>query len=368
MKSYKPASYVKDCPEDSFTPKKQLKFIDCSLGVNPYGCSPLVADLFANSFEKHDFCSYPSFPYSDLKEEIISYWKDCCSINHNNIRFGGGSIDVLRSINRIFIGKGSKVLGSAPTFTSYPSDVELNEGIFDYVLLSENENYKFDVDKFLSRITSEHNLIYIDNPNNPTGQIIPLEQIERIAEKALENNVCLLVDEAYGDFMDNSNSALNLLCRFENVMVTRTFSKGFGLAGLRVGYVIAGDYLSEIYSKAELPFTINSLGCIAASAALKDGSFISESMNKICSVKEKIAGSFKFIKVLETSPGVPIMTLVHPDTDIDLNKLLEDNGILTESGNDFHGLGKNFARMRVPAHHEELTVIIGKIENGFLAI
>lgn len=347
IKTFKPTSYVK---EDQCS---YGNFIDCSLGVNPFGHS----DKIKNSIEYVNLSNYPNFPYTELKNEIIKYW-NCSNIGTNNIRFGGGSIDILRNINKAFINRNTKVLGSAPTFTSYPSDVLLNEGIFDYIPLSENINYKFNPEKFISKITNEYSLIYIDNPNNPTGQIIPLEEIKQIAETARENNVCLLIDEAYGDFMDEKNSAINLIGSFDNIMVSRTFSKGFGLAGLRIGYLIAGDYLCETISKVDMPFTVNCLGNYAALKALKDKDFILNSRRNIVNIKKSLINSLKKIKVLETNMEVPIMTLAAPNTEIDLHKLFYMNGILTESGEDFHGLGKNFVRIRVP---KDPTELINKI-------
>ena len=164
--------------------------------------------------------------------------------------------------------------------TPYPSDVKLYEGIFDHVLLKDNDNFKFNVTKFLQRMNPEYTLIYIDNPNNPTGQIIAIEDIKQIVVSAQEYNICVVIDEAYGDFMDNSNSAINLVDDFDNLMVVRTFSKGFGLAGLRVGYMITSEYLSEIYSKVDVPFTINNIGYSAAIISMKDKDFISYSRKK----------------------------------------------------------------------------------------
>ncbi|MGE5627401.1 MAG: pyridoxal phosphate-dependent aminotransferase [Solirubrobacterales bacterium] len=352
IKTFEPKSYVKEEPCSSLN-----SLIDCSLGVNPFGHS----DKINSSLEKINLSSYPDFPYSELKNEIIKYW-NCSHIAHSNIRFGGGSIDILRNINKAFIEKNTKVLGCAPTFTSYPSDVLLNEGIFDYVPLSENTNYKFDAEKFISLINDKYSLIYIDNPNNPTGQIIPLDEIRQIAEKARENNVCLFVDEAYGDFMDEKNSAINLTDSFENIMVSRTFSKGFGLAGLRIGYLIAGNYLTETISKVDIPFTINSLGTFAAIEALKDKSFILESRTNIGKIKKALMNSFKNLKVLETNLEVPIMTLTTLDPKIHLYKLFYINGVLTESGEDFNGLQKNFIRMRVPKDPTELMNRINSVE------
>lgn len=362
IKSFKPEGYVKESPEQDACSSNEPELIDCSLGVNPYGYSDMVDILFRDNLQNCDVSSYPLYPYPDLKKAIVSFWKGYCTVSSRNIRFGCGSVDVLRNINRAFIDKGTKVLGLAPTFTTFPSDVELCGGIFDYELLSENEDFRFDIEKFLSRINPEYSLIYIDNPNNPTGQVIPLSDIKRIVEKAIENDICVLVDEAYGDFMDLENSAVNLVSSFENLMVSRTFSKGFGLAGLRIGYVVSGEYLSEIISKVDTPFTVSSIGQLAAIVALTDYNFIAESMLKICRAKKRVVDNLRILKALHTDFEVPIMTLCHPDKEVDLHKMFMASCVLTESGDDFQGLGKNYVRMRVPKDTERLIGIINNIE------
>ena len=82
------------------------------------------------------------------------------------------------------------------------------------------------------------NVIYLDNPNNPTGKIIPLEEIEEVVKKAAELDIAVIVDEVYGDFMSKENSSISLINQYDNLLIVRSFSKGFGLAGLRIGYVI----------------------------------------------------------------------------------------------------------------------------------
>lgn len=365
IKFFNPEGYVKTSTKDQCASPNNLEFIDCSLGVNPFGYSNYVDSYCElNTFEKFNVSNYPEFPYLNLKNEIVKYWSNHCKLNDINIKFGTGSIGILLNINRIFIENKTKVLGIGPTFTPYSSDVKLCEGIFDHVLLKENENYKFNVDKFISRITPEYTLIYIDNPNNPTGQAINIEDIKKIIVKAREKNICVVIDEAYGDFMDNCNSAVNLVNDFENLMVVRTFSKGLGLAGLRVGYMITSTYLSEIYSKVDVPFTLNNIGYNVATASLRDKEFILSSRKKISEIKQKIRETFISLKVLETNNDVPIMTLEFPNKDIDLFNVFRSNGILTESGRDFTGLGKNFIRMRVPNSSFGLSKVIKNIEKS----
>lgn len=360
LKSFKAESYVKDSGEEAASYDDT---IDCSLGTNPFGCSSLFNEYKGDFLNKFSISGYPDFPYKQLKKELAYYWRDTCSIDESNINLGAGSMDILLNINRMFVERNTAILGNCPTFTSYTSDVKLNEGIYDHVLLDPDNNYRFNPDSLIEKINSKYALIYIDNPNNPTGQVISLSSIKEIVDLARANNVCVIIDEAYGDFMDGSNSAISLVNQYDNLMVARSFSKGFGLAGLRVGYLISGNPISHIYSNISPIFTINTAGQYAAIHAMRDKDFILESRRKISEVKQKIIESFKKIAVLETDSHVPIMTIMHPDKNADLYKIFKMHHVLTESGEDFTGLGKNFVRMRVPSEAERIIKIIEEIEN-----
>ena len=124
-------------------------------------------------------------------------------------------------------------------------DVTMSGGIFESYKLKPENNYKFIASEFIDLINDDLKLIYLDNPNNPTGQIIPLEAIEKVLKVALDKNIVVIVDEAYGDYMNENNSAVNLVPKYENLIVTKTFSKAYGLAGLRGGYIIQNEDLTK---------------------------------------------------------------------------------------------------------------------------
>lgn len=360
LKQFKSEGYVKDAGDDDTGSLSDV--IDCSLGVNPFGCSSLLNDYRDNFFSWFNVNNYPDFPYVQLKKELAAYWQNICKLDGSNIRFGTGSIGILLNINRMFIERNTMVLGNCPTFTSYISDIKLNEGIYNYVLFDPDKDFRFNFDRFVKEISNKYALIYIDNPNNPTGQVIPLSSIKMIVEMAEANDVCVVIDEAYGDFMDDNNSAISLVNQYENLMVARSFSKGFGLAGLRIGYLVTSKAISSIYSSIDTPFTISTAGQFAAICAMKDKDFIINSREKISEVKQRIVKAFKKMTVLETDNQVPIMTVQHPNKNINLYEKFKLHNVLTEAGEDFPGLGKNFVRMRVPSDPDKIIGIIEEIE------
>ncbi len=356
--NFKQQSYVINSDEET---DPGPEWINCSLGVNPYGASNSVYD----GLKKMDFSgisNYPNYPFKYIKEKIVRYWSDIIDIEMDQLGVGNGSMGILNGINKILVHQGTKVLGYSPQFIDYISNVQSYGGVYDYIKLKKENNYKFSASEFMDKISNDYTIIYIDNPNNPTGQVIPLMDLKTIIEKAEMMDIYVIIDEAYGDFMDKHNSAISLVGLYKNLFVVRSLSKGFGLAGLRVGYFLCQKVLMEIYKKIDLPFSIGSLSEEIAGFALDDQQFVDTSIQNIKIYKQKLINSFSAIKVLESCMQIPIMTLFLPDVNIDLFELFKKYKILTESGSYFLNLGKNYVRIRVPRRIDKLIQIINKLE------
>ncbi len=357
---YQRVTYVKD-EDDKKDVADDTGFLDCALGINPFGHTQLLREKFG-SFDVTGLNKYPDFPFYQMKQDLVLCWQDVTDISTDNISLGDGSIGILERVNKLFIDKGSKVLGYCPQFTDYMADVESCGGIFEYVALRPEKDYKFDGAELLSRLDSEYRLVYIDNPNNPTGQVISLTEIENIVKKAAEHNTCVIVDEAYGDYISKAESAISIVNEYENLLVVRSFSKGFGLAGVRVGYMVSGGLIADYYAKVEPIFSINTFGEFAARIALKDRGFLEDSISRVKASKNRILDSLTILKVFETDVRIPIMVLNHPDEKSNLQQRFFENKVLVTSGADFMELGKNSVRFRIPADVEDIVEIIRKIE------
>lgn len=332
--------------------------IDCSLGINPFGMPEGVIEK-AKAFGGEVINHYPH-GYEQLKKGIADYWKENALLNERQIELAGGSIDSITKVNKMFIDVGTGVLGYSPQFPDLGMDAEAMGGIYETVDMSQDK-VTFDESRLMAAIEDRHAFIYIDNPNNPTGQIIPIEAISAIAEKAAGLDVCLVVDEAYGDFMEKENSAINLMNKFDNLIVIKSFSKGYGMAGMRIGYAIGSEKLMDEYRKVSVPFCVSGIATLLAEEALKDEIFLSQSRKRIAQVKKRIIQSTGFLGKLETNMTVPIMTLVHPDMEIDLYKKLLSVNILSVPGKSFQGLGKNCVRFRIGPDADALIERIKQI-------
>ena len=366
------ASDVIDLPEGG---------VDCSEGCNPYGFPPECAKA-AKSFDMKRLGPYPHS--QALYNAISEYWKEQCFVERENILITDGSISALYIINNIFDTHDSVVLGISPQFTDYYMHAEMIGIDYAPYQLKKEFNYKFDRYEFMSMHYiagiyagaslpgKTYNFIYIDNPNNPTGQCIDIEDIRKIVKGALNKEITVIIDEAYGDFMPKENSAVQLCEEFPNLVVVRTMSKGFGLAGLRVGYIIACKDLIRFMNKMVNPYMVSEFAREIAAEALKHDSFIEKSKADFAEMKGQIRevlgcgrehpeGGSGRLHMAETLDTNSLLLLYHDDQDIDLRDEFYKRGVLVIDGYDFKGLDSTSARVRLPVM-EEFPKLLAAIE------
>lgn len=358
LENYEIKTYLNDSemPEDA---------IDCSLGINPFGFTPTITrEIYGDTYE--GISNYPGYPYAKLREAICEYLAPVAAIEPEQVYLNNGSMSILINLNRLLINPGDKVLCVAPTFTSAISDMVAMGAEIESIQLKESEGFKISMDEILQALNPSHSVIYLDNPNNPTGQIIPIAELERLAKSVEEKNVLLVVDEAYGDFMDLSNSAATLTQNYSNVIVVKTFSKGMGLAGLRVGYVVVPKQFTPYMDKLPAEMALTETAARLAPYALKDKAFLEMSKREIAKNKDKLLKSLKVLKASKTDDTVPIV-LLYTDKDVHLYELLLKHGVITENGEDFNGIDKHHVRLRVPASIDPLLKRMQLIEDELIA-
>ena len=320
------------------------------------------------AFQNLKFEMLQPYPHSvSVKDSIITYWKGYADLDYRRIVLCDGSISSLYLLNRLFLEKGDHVLGYVPQFTEYETDVEMYGCQYDQVLLKKERNYKFCVEDVLAALNGQHKLVYLDNPNNPTGQIIPLMEIEKILAAAQKQNVFVIVDEAYGDYMPKQNSAMQLVDKYDNLIVVKTFSKGFGLAGLRGGYLVLPLELVPYVGNISNPYTMSGLSRSVAAQTMKDEAFLEVLMEKTGEIKRQLLSlPLRHITAAETADTVSICLLTYDDPQVDLAEEFAKRRILVISGKDFHNLVKKSVRLRVPGEADMPKVLHALKEiNGF---
>jgi histidinol-phosphate aminotransferase len=228
---------------------------------NPYGTSPKAADAIRAAAERA--YAYPKTAHVDLTAAVAERW----GVDPEQIWLAAGADGALDYLARAAIDPGDGVLVPSPGFAYYPMSARYHHGAVREYPLRKTEEFALTADAVLTPYEGER-VVYLTTPHNPTGAWIGLEGIEEIA-RGVDDETLVVVDEAYGEFNEEP-SAVSLLETYDNVAVTRTFSKAYGLAGLRIGYAVVPPAWADAYAKVNTPFAANEIACRAGLAALDD--------------------------------------------------------------------------------------------------
>ena len=240
---------------------------------NPLGPSPLAIQAIQQAVEK--LHRYPNGGCYDLADRISKR----LHVGRENIIFGSGSDDIIAMLTRVLLQPGDEAVLPQPSFLFYEIMIRCSGAIPVEVPLIDNFT---DLDGMLDRIGPQTRLVFLTNPHNPTGALIAKEALDDFVT-ALPENIVLILDEAYIEFVraPSCPSSMDYLDSGKMVVGLRTFSKAYGLAGLRIGYGLMPSYLAELLNRVRQPFNVNSLAQAAAVAALEDEGFLKDTVNLV---------------------------------------------------------------------------------------
>lgn len=236
---------------------------------NPLGISPkaqmAIDDVIA------DIARYPDGNSFALREAVSQKF----NVAPNQIVFGNGSNDILELAARAFLHAGCEAIYSQHAFAVYPL---VTQAVGATGVVVPAQNYAHDLNGFLKAITPRTRLIFIANPNNPTGTLIAKAELKAFL-KQVPKNVLVVLDEAYDEYLsaEHKSEAIRWLNEFENLIISRTFSKAYGLAGLRIGFGLMHADVADMLNRVRQPFNVNSIAQVAAVASLADDDFVARS-------------------------------------------------------------------------------------------
>lgn len=281
LKNWKEYIPVPSAESLSLDQKKKIEKIDkLDAGENTYGPSPLVMQRLSE-YKGYQF--YPDPEYKQLRKEIGRYTK----IDASRIFVSNGADELIDLVLRLILDVGDEVIDCPPTFSSYSLSTVLNRGVVRAI--KRKSDFSLDTDSILRSITKKTKVIFICNPNNPTGNITPLNEIEVI----LKTGIVVCIDEAYIEF--GGDSAVGLLDTYPNLIIIRSFSKWAGIAGLRLGYGLMSSYFVAQLMKIKQPYNVNSAAVIAGIASLQDTTYREKIVEKIISERKRLEEEIKKI-------------------------------------------------------------------------
>ncbi len=266
-----------------YIPGKPIKELQRELGVNyisklasnenPLGTSPKALTAIQNSLK--EVARYPDGSAFDLKHQLATF----LGIQAEHIAIGNGSNELLELVARVFAGPGDEIIYSQYAFAVYPISAQIvgAKGVEVPAL-----DWGHDLNAILAAITDKTKVIYLANPNNPTGTQFTRSQWEAFISQ-VPKQIVVVLDEAYLEYAHSFDVAheypdgCDYLHQYPNLLVSRTFSKAYGLAALRVGYLIGCLEIIQYINRLRAPFNVNHLAQVAACSALSDSQFVEES-------------------------------------------------------------------------------------------
>lgn len=245
------------------------KIIKLASNENPLGMPASARIAIQQALD--DVARYPDSNAFELKQVLSKK----IAVPEAWITLGNGSNDILELIARACVTVGQEVIFSQYAFAVYPIVTQAVGGLAQ---ITPAKNYSHDLSAMLKAINNNTRLIYIANPNNPTGTFCAAEDIQTFLAH-VPQHIAVVLDEAYTEYLpaDKKYDSLAWVKRFPNLLISRTFSKAYGLAGLRIGFGIAQPALTDLLNRIRQPFNVNSLAQAAAIAALNDQDFIERS-------------------------------------------------------------------------------------------
>ncbi len=242
------------------------EIIKLASNENPIGVSPLALEAI-----KKDISHVNLYPDNN-NYYLIKKLAKKFNLSQDNFIIGNGSVEIILEAALAYLEPTSNAIMSNISFIMYPIATMLSGAQIKSVDVS---NYKHNLESFLKNIDKNTKIIFIDNPNNPLGSFIQENTLEDFI-KAVPSDILVLLDEAYYEYIYGTNTPLSRdwIKKYRNLLVLRTFSKIYGLAGLRIGYGYAHDNIIKNLSKVRLPFNVNRLAQKAALAALDDDDFL----------------------------------------------------------------------------------------------
>lgn len=338
-----------------------LPIINIGFNELPYAPLPSVLDALHQASSKAQ--SYGS-PHCDALRDALAASN---GLSSEQIICGNGSEELLDVIARCFARPGDEILISQFGYIQFALTANR---VGATLVKAAEDSFTTDVDALLASVTDQTRVVFVANPNNPTGTMIPLESLQRLAQ-SLPSRVVLVLDLAYGEFVDPTycSGVHQLINAHENVMVTRTFSKAFGLAGLRVGWCHAADWMIPVLYAARGMGTVNAAAQTGALAALNEQAAIDQRVEVIKSELARIAGALGQLGLNVIPSHANFMMArpqnASPDVTEKLVEYLFDQGGFIVNRTREPGLEKFFRfSLHLPENNDRLVECIRSFPNA----
>lgn len=322
--------------------KGASNMVKLSSNENPFGASPAAKEAFLA--EAEHLAVYPSSDHHDLRAALA----ELHGLDADRIMMGNGSDEIIDMLCKAYAGAGDEVLFTEHGFAMYRISALANGATPVSV---PEKNRVTDVDALLDGVTEATKIVFIANPNNPTGTMIDLSEIERLAD-GLPDTCLLVLDGAYAEYVEGYDGGASLVETRANVCMTRTFSKIYGLGGMRLGWLYAPSDVIDVLGRIKGPFNVNSAALAAGLAAVADQDYIAKCREANAKWRDWLADELRANGMpVDPSEGNFILVQFSSQAEAEAaNATLADNGLIVRQVGSY-GLPE-FLRITIGKEHD----------------
>lgn len=331
--------------------------LDFSSNINPLGPPSQILKAVKSSF-----CQIPFYPDSNsvtVRESIAQYIGN--NVNLHNVIVGNGSTELIHLFAEVFIKKGDRCIIPIPTFGEYEASVKKMGGKLKYIKMGRN--LAVSLSKLLRAVKPAVKIIFLCNPNNPTGTLITKENMLKILRETCKKDILFFLDEGDMEFVEEKKffTVANLVENYPNLFVLKSFTKIFGLAGIRIGYGVACRDMIRLLLKAKTPWNVNCIAQAVAKTALNAKEYLKKTKEVVKEEKPFLQKRLEKIRGFKVFPTETNFILVNiRNSGFTAGKLKEEllkRGILIRDCSSFKGLNEHYIRLSVRKRRENKKLV-----------
>ncbi|MFX1317363.1 MAG: pyridoxal phosphate-dependent aminotransferase [Promethearchaeota archaeon] len=333
------------------------KFIDFSTNINHLFALKDYNDIINEALNQ--ITKYPDSDSSRLKKSLNSYFQS--KLKPENFIVSSGSMELIDLFGITFVQKNNKVIIYQPTFSEYEWVVKKCGGRILNVFRDEDNNFQLDFNILKKNLSKNPKCVYICSPNNPNGYLDDRKLLEEFIFQAGEQNVLVFLDEAFIEFTGEKNSMITRIDKYPNLFVTRSFTKFFGIPGLRIGFGVSNVKIIELLKKVQVPWPVNNIAQKLAEKLIQSKEFIKTSKEFFEKERDYVISELSNIKGFKIFPSSTNFLLINTkDTEFSskiLRKKMLKHNILIRDCSNYEGLDEYYIRIAIKSREQNNRLI-----------
>lgn len=332
--------------------KEPHEIIDFSANINPIGLPKGIIETITQNINK--ICYYPDPKCTELTNELAEY----LGLKAENILIGNGSMEFIYIIPPTF--KPERVLIVAPTFIEYELVTRVHGAELEFCICKERDNFEINVDRIVKHLPNI-DMMFICNPNNPTGYVLAKEKLKFLASGCSKNEVMLVVDETFINFLEDEDEFTVMHNLTDILIVLRSFTKFFALPGLRLGYLISSERAVQKIKKFQPVWSVNTLAQAVGKEIISNKQYIENTKRLIHNQLAFLQTQLATIRVIKVFPSVTNFILCKFNKVLNYNEIYEtliaEHNIVVRNCSNFRGLTNRYFRVAVRSEKENEKLV-----------